>query len=96
MGISAQGSGFHTGEHGFERERVYLDVAEDVFSAEQGWEKVVDLGEESVAAKFPGMPVAFQTECFRHMQTMFAGTARQDGRAAKAVSNVRDLGERVA
>jgi len=96
VGVSAQRRNFHTGEHGFERRRVHLDVPEDVFAAEQGWKEVVDRGEESIAAKLPGMAMALETERFRHVQAMFAGTARQDGRPAKAVGNVGDLGQRIA
>src|SRR5207245_4530192 len=62
VGVSAKRRNFHTGEHGFERRRVHLDVPEDVFAAEQGWKEVVDRGEESIAAKLPGMAMALETE----------------------------------
>ena len=56
--------------------------------------KFVDLGEESVAAKLPGVPLAVAADGFGKVLAMLVGFARQDGGTAKSVEDPGNAGQR--
>src|SRR5579872_2027788 len=62
----------------FESEGVHFNGIENVFSARLRREIVIDPGEQGVAAKFPGVALAFQADGVGNMQTMLACLTRQD------------------
>src|SRR5437763_2964891 len=93
MGIGAERSGFHAAEHGLEGEGIHLDVVEDVLSAGERGEVVLDPGEQGIAAEFPGVTPALQADGFGEVEAMFASLARQEGGAAKAVDDAGDASQ---
>ncbi len=76
--VGAQRGQLKACDHGIEGKRVYLDVVIDIFPTEQRWEIVVGPGQHGVAAKFPGVASALQTESFGQMQSVLGSLAWQD------------------
>src|SRR5438552_2613345 len=93
--IGAQRREFQAAFHGFEGERVHLYRIEDIFTTECRREEVVNPGEQRVAAEFPGVALAIETDGFSEMRAMLAGLTRQDGRSAEPINDPRNALDRI-
>ena len=93
--VSTQRRKFQAAFHRLKGERIHFDWVENVLPAEQRWKVVVDPCEQRVAAEFPGVALAIQTNGFRKVGAMLTSLPRQDGRPAKAIDDSRNARDRI-
>src|SRR5580700_3848475 len=79
----------------YEGEGINLDEIEDVLSAGLRGEIVIDPGEQGVATKLPGVPLAFEADGLGQVQAMLASLAGQDVGTSEAVDGAANHSERI-
>ena len=95
VGVGTQRRKFQAAFDRLKSERIHFDWVENVLPAEQRWKVVVDPSEQRVAAEFPGVALAIQTNGFRKVGAVLTSLPRQDGRPAKAIDDSRNARDRI-
>src|ERR1700734_2146743 len=94
--VGAKRREWKAGFHGCESEGIHFDGIEDIFAALLAREKVIDPGDEGVAAELEGMAAGIEAEGFGKLGAVFASGAGEQVGASDAVDNICNFDESVA